>query len=179
MTDDRYRTFWRRLGAALLDLTLFLPLSFLDEWILSLQPPAAATVLYLIASDSSLLMYSILMHGYFGQTIGKMLTRVKVEDVAETPLTMRQAILRDSPGLLFQLAFLPLALIHLDWWTALRQGDLSEVPRWFLVLGFGALLMFLIEIATMLTNRKRRALHDFIAGSVVVKLYNQPMERAA
>jgi hypothetical protein len=36
-----------------------------------------------------------------------------------------------------------------------------------------------IEIATMLTNRKRRSLHDFIAGSVVVKLYNQPMERAA
>jgi hypothetical protein len=91
---------------------------------------------------------------------------------------MRQAILRDSPGLLFQLAFLPLALLHLEWWLALRQGN-PDIPRWFLILGFGALLMFFIEVVTMITNRKRRALHDFVAGSVVVKLYNQPMERTA
>jgi uncharacterized RDD family membrane protein YckC len=28
---------------------------------------------------------------------------------------------------------------------------------------------FLLEIVTMLTNEKRRALHDMIAGSVVIK----------
>jgi len=95
-----------------------------------------------------------------------------VVDLAETSLTMRQAILRDSPGLVFQLAFLPLALIHLDWWIAFDRGDLTEIPRWFVLLAYGALLMLLLEIATMLTNRKRRAVHDFIAGSVVVKLHN-------
>jgi hypothetical protein len=56
---------------------------------------------------------------------------------------------------------------------------LTELRRSFLLLGYGALFLFFTEIATMLTNRKRRSLHDFIAGSVVVKLYNQPMERAA
>jgi hypothetical protein len=30
-------------------------------------------------------------------------------------------------------------------------------------------LWFLAEVLTMLTNRKRRALHDFIAGTVVVR----------
>jgi uncharacterized RDD family membrane protein YckC len=29
---------------------------------------------------------------------------------------------------------------------------------------------FVLELLTMLTNNKRRALHDFIAGSVVVRL---------
>jgi hypothetical protein len=31
------------------------------------------------------------------------------------------------------------------------------------------LLWFLVEIVTMLTNGKRRALHDFIAGTVVIR----------
>jgi hypothetical protein len=60
------------------------------------------------------------MHGFFGQTVGKMLTRVKVVDLAETALPMRQAVLRDSAGLVFQLAFMPLALIHLDWVDSFR-----------------------------------------------------------
>ena len=40
---------------------------------------------------------------------------------------------------------------------------------WLQHLGVLALTWYLLEIATMLTNRKRRALHDFIAGTVVVK----------
>jgi len=179
MSDDAYRTFWRRLGAGLADQTLFVPLSFLDEWGLSLELVARSIAIYLVASSSIFLLYSILMHGLFGQTVGKMLTRVRVVDLAETGITMRQAILRDSPGLLFQLAFLPTALTHLDWWIAFQRGDVGEIPRWFLILGFGVLLMFLVEFATMLTNRKRRALHDFIAGTIVDKLYNQPMERTS
>jgi uncharacterized RDD family membrane protein YckC len=31
-------------------------------------------------------------------------------------------------------------------------------------------LWFLAEVVTMLTNEKRRALHDWIAGSVVVRV---------
>jgi uncharacterized RDD family membrane protein YckC len=179
MTDDQYQTFWRRLGAAFLDIIIFVPLSLVDDWVLSLQPPVPIVTTYMAVSESTFLVYSILMHGLFGQTVGKMITRVKVVSLDETPLTMRQAVLRDSPGLLFQLAYLPLAVMHLDWLIALRRGDETEIPQWFHVLGYGALLMLFIELATMLTNRKRRALHDFIAGSVVVKIYNQPMERAA
>jgi uncharacterized RDD family membrane protein YckC len=179
MTDDQYQTFWRRLGAAFLDIIIFVSLSLVDDWVLSLQPPVPIVTTYMAVSESTFLVYSILMHGLFGQTVGKMITRVKVVSLDETPLTMRQAVLRDSPGLLFQLAYLPLAVMHLDWLIALRRGDETEIPQWFHVLGYGALLMLFIELATMLTNRKRRALHDFIAGSVVVKIYNQPMERAA
>ncbi len=38
------------------------------------------------------------MHGRYGQTLGKMATRVKVIDVTEEiEVTYRQAFLRDSP----------------------------------------------------------------------------------
>jgi uncharacterized RDD family membrane protein YckC len=33
-----------------------------------------------------------------------------------------------------------------------------------------ALAWFTLEIVTMLSNRKRRAVHDFIAGSVVMRV---------
>jgi uncharacterized RDD family membrane protein YckC len=35
------------------------------------------------------------------------------------------------------------------------------------------MLWFWAEIITMLTNRKRRSVHDFIAGSVVIRIPKQ------
>jgi len=35
---------------------------------------------------------------------------------------------------------------------------------------YGSLVWFVAELVTMLTNAKRRAVHDFIARSVVVRL---------
>ena len=40
------------------------------------------------------------------------------------------------------------------------------------VLMYSTSAWFIVEVATMLTNDKRRALHDFIAGSVVVRKQN-------
>jgi uncharacterized RDD family membrane protein YckC len=41
------------------------------------------------------------------------------------------------------------------------------------------LLTFVLELITMLTNDKRRAVHDYIAGSVVVRRSNPTIERDA
>ncbi len=45
-----------------------------------------------------------------------------------------------------------------------------------MVLGIAALLWFAGEIVTCLLNKKRRALHDFIAGTVVVNVEHIPLE---
>jgi uncharacterized RDD family membrane protein YckC len=45
-----------------------------------------------------------------------------------------------------------------------------------------SVIWFIIEIVTCLLNEKRRALHDYIAGTVVVKndyLTNLPIEKTA
>ena len=39
-----------------------------------------------------------------------------------------------------------------------------------MVIAFAEFAWFVAEILTMLTNKKRRALHDFIAGTVVVRV---------
>ena len=46
----------------------------------------------------------------------------------------------------------------------------SSIPTLSLWIGWGGLVWSLLEIATMLTNSKRRALHDLIAGTVVVRV---------
>ena len=120
------------------------------------------------------------MHGRRGQTLGKMACKVVVLDVSERPLSMRQAVLRD----IFGVVLLPIGLaINIS--GILRGIDIS-LPANFTaidwIITYSAIGWFLIEVVTMLTNDKRRALHDFIAGSVVIRRPNsvlQPNSRRA
>lgn len=91
-------------------------------------------------------------------------------DISEQHVpSLRQALLRDigavvssSCGLIY---FVFIVLSHR------YTESVSETPPWPMVaLGFANLGWFLIEIVTMLTNPKRRALHDLIAGTVVVRI---------
>ena len=45
-------------------------------------------------------------------------------------------------------------------------SDMNIMLKAFLSI---SLLWFLLELITMLTNKKRRAIHDYIAGSVVIR----------
>jgi uncharacterized RDD family membrane protein YckC len=113
------------------------------------------------------------MHGKYGQTVGKMATKVRVYDVGtEAPITYRQALLREGIPAVVSGPFLIYVFIGLmqgrESAYLLVQGKFSNysVLWWFAAL---PLLWFLVEIVTMLTNDKRRALHDLIAGTVVIR----------
>jgi len=93
---ERYRTFWRRFAAGVLDAGVFLPLSWLDQWIWDNITTTAILVPWFIADSVSYFLYSVLLHGYFGQTVGKRLVGVKVFDLSGAKLSMKQAVLRDS-----------------------------------------------------------------------------------
>lgn len=80
---------------------------------------------------------------------------------------MKQAVLRD---------IVPLALVVyrllIDLPTVLsgRNPDMRDHSDFsWLVVRYGMTAWFFLEVVTMLFNDKRRALHDFIAGSVVVR----------
>ena len=53
--------------------------------------------------------------------------------------------------------------------SSLATGEELIGSRSFWLLSALPALWFLAEVLTMLTNEKRRALHDFIAGTVVVR----------
>ncbi len=175
MIERRYQTFWPRFWSGWIDSLVFIPLFLVDYFIWKNHRYVSAYFLlfwYTIYS-LSYLIYSVLMHGNFGQTLGKMATRIKVFDIAENQLTMSQAIKRDIiPLSLVVIGILldaPKILSGID----IRDASAMNFDASFFILMFASLGWFMTEIITMLFSQKRRALHDFVAGSVVIRLPRQ------
>jgi len=114
-------------------------------------------------------VYAIFMHGYFGQTIGKMIMDVKVlNHDTETEINVKQALRRESVNLALNISWVLIILIVA---TSLElSGAISEGLS-YEVIGFGILAMVwgISEFVTMLFNDKRRALHDYIGKTVIVR----------
>jgi uncharacterized RDD family membrane protein YckC len=112
------------------------------------------------------------MHGYKGQTLGKMVCKVRVLDITENKLSLSQAFMRDIVLIISNFIFSLYILFNSSIYIKLVTSnnfieDFSAFPIWFRVLAMMSFIWTLLEIITMLTNKKRRAIHDFIAGSVV------------
>lgn len=161
----KYKTGHKRFWASILDALVFLPLIFLDELLTVNQP---FSILIWQASISLLgYSYSIIMHYQYGQTLGKMLTGVKVLHVSESKrLTFKQVLLRDSIPILIDVA----GLIYFA--SLLKQGLSADnlITNYEDLTSIVALVWVLLELITMMTNQKRRALHDFVAKTVVIRV---------
>lgn len=168
----KYQTFWRRFWALNIDGLLFFPLSLLHVWLILIQIRGLPLFLWFLTTSAAHVLYFILMHAAFGQTIGKMITRVIVLDVHGSKLSYRQAVLRD---------IVPLIVwpLNIHWAYLMAYGGVSEMDlteiRTYQVVTYSWGAWAILELVTMLLNKKRRALHDFIAGSVVVKKLNEPL----
>jgi uncharacterized RDD family membrane protein YckC len=112
--------------------------------------------------------YSVVGHGVWGQTVGKRITRVKVVQTSRERLGLKRALLRDGPwwaiGVLGLVADYPKVMAGINPAHVKDHGTLGLIFMW------GGMVWFVLELATMFLNRKRRAVHDLIAGSVVVRL---------
>jgi len=153
--QHKYRTFWPRFGAGILDgfalgfISLIITLILPNQGVLkNLQ-----VELLLVAPT----LYYTICHWYFGQTWGKKLNRIVVVDISEKKrLSFHQSLSRQIVGWLeilnlvfpFILNLFPLVAALLVWLNV---------------------FWFPLEILTMLSNSKRRALHDILARSVVVR----------
>lgn len=170
---NKYQTFWLRFCAGIIDSLVFLPLDWLDDVVRATVQVPALLIIWSILRSTIFWLYSILLHARYGQTLGKMAVGVKVLDVNEqrTP-TLRQAFLRDIGYIILS----ALGLGYMIYLTATNQAftgpDRLTLPLQFL--GGAAFGWSLLELVTMLTNPKRRAVHDLIAGTVVVRDIRTP-----
>lgn len=179
--DQKYRTFWPRFWAGITDVLVLLPLALIAQYILTFDDSFWDTARWLyvvvfILNYTYQWVYSVYMHGRFGQTVGKMSTRVRVVDVkTEGPITFRHALLRDSVPILISVFLLLYGSYRLI--TGLPVSEsITRISSDSSVATTGEIWMALIvyvwwfaEIVTMLTNDRRRAIHDFIAGTVVIR----------
>ncbi|MFL7037426.1 RDD family protein [Vibrio lentus] len=147
-----------------IDSIVFLPLEWIDDYVLSGVISSGCVFTWGVVNSLIGITYYVGMQAKFGQTIGKMVTRVKVVDVSESRnLTLKQSCMRDIvPIMLILYAYAQLSFYG-QTWESLEQG------RAFIFVGYVMIGWVLLEFISMLFNHKRRAIHDFIAGSVVVK----------
>lgn len=165
----KYSTFWPRVGAVFCDGIIFTIVLYVECLLFGIE--FSQTDKFLQACNAvQVSIYTLLMHGFYGQTLGKMLLDIKVVNAAdEADIGLWQALRRESVTLLLNSVWALLVLfvavvMYLD-------GFVPDHIN-YLVLGFTALvtLWFVAELLTMLLNNKRRSLQDFIGKTVVIRV---------
>lgn len=166
---NKYHTFWKRFWAALIDGIILYPLVFIDT-AFDNSNYQALFIIGKFLSTFLYILYFILLHAKYGQTIGKKLMNIKVIDIAEVNLIgFKRATIRELPWIIANgLIFLYLLKIFF-----LKNTEPIEIKEKYDDLSFIISFTWLvIELISMLTNPKRRAIHDWLANSVVIKTKN-------
>lgn len=163
---DKYHITRERFWASVIDGIVIIPIAVVNQYISENQSSEIILITWLITFTAIVYLYSVVMHAFFGQTIGKMLMKIKVFDVLEIPLTFRQAVLRDIVPLIAGIAFLCADI----YFISTNQQNPDQYNAFYSIAGNVMLAWTVLELVSMLTNEKRRSIHDFIAGTVVVKM---------
>lgn len=162
---SKYNSFWNRFFAGLLDGLILVPLMVIVILFQFLNDSLVTAVISMIIVNMAPYLYSVYFHGTTGQTPGKKMMSIRVIHKSELrTLTIWEAIRRDSFYII--LATFAVAYISID---SIQNGEYIERSGPELILDFISLGWFLLEIITMMTNEKRRAFHDYLADSVVIK----------
>ena len=166
-----------RLAAHVIDLALLFPYAAIitrTAWNSKYGFIGSQTVGFIIA-----VLFNVYLVKRFGGSPGKPVMRIRISQVDGSLVSYKEACIRysvvfliglvSSAGLVISALNMPdseyAALTH-----ETRTRRLEELaPAWYQrVQVIGAIWVY-SEFAVLLTNRKRRALHDFIAGTVVIR----------
>ena len=175
-SDLKYGGFWRRLGAILIDALVFIPVILAYNGIAHIS--CGWTLCGQIGMAIIGTAYTVGCHAKFGRTLGKLATGLRVVRPDGSAIGWKHAWLRSSVDIGFSvLAMVALAMALQAipdeqfsgvGWQA-RWGNIEAHKQTQLAWVDGVqMVWFWSEVVVMLFNRKRRALHDYIAGTVVI-----------
>jgi uncharacterized RDD family membrane protein YckC len=141
--------------------------------VLSLPAAVLATLLGAPVSYA----YVLYLTHHYGGTLGKLALGIRVQPAQGGPLMWHHVWRRSAVDMIFSslaitgtligLSKVPFATYAATSWTARSQLITTAIP-WTSWLGYTSMLWVASEFVVIMTNRRRRALHDFIAGTVVV-----------
>jgi len=168
------------------DIIVMLPLGLLVIWADSQY--RLFSLDYLVPNTLFGLFYSVYLVQRFGGTPGKLIMGIRFRKLDGEPVGYREAILRYFPdatlGLWMFIAMI-LSLFHMrdaeyhSLSLMARSKRIAELaPSWYKPWQIVQNVWIWGELLVLLTNRKRRTLHDFIAGTVVVHASPKAMEPA-
>lgn len=171
-----YAGFAKRFGAGIVDMLTFIPFiiafSFFESWSITMA------IVGVVLSGFLFSGYTICFHYRFGATLGKMALGIKVTLPNGAKIGLKQALLRSSVDVAFSL-FLSVAQIiaithsnpevYLNAsWLERAEYTISLYPVWYTTVDAVSQIWYWSEFIVLLFNKRKRALHDFIAGTVVI-----------
>lgn len=171
-----YAGFWLRFGAAMIDLVFLIPLglafAYLHKFSFSLAIAFAPVSAFLFS------VYNIYFNAKFGGTIGKLAVGIRVTRPDGSWIGWREAWLRSCIDVALAAAWMTVeiyALMKVNVQTYLSSGVFERMelleslyPAWCSYIERVGDVWCWSELVVLLLNRRRRALHDFIAGTVVI-----------
>jgi uncharacterized RDD family membrane protein YckC len=164
----KYHTFWPRFGALVIDVLVVLPVVSLGEFLMRPDRDLSIAVAGAVLASFVPLFYRTLMHARYGQTVGKRVAGVKVLDASETKApSLGKCIVRDLPDYLVAAltVFHVISLFRLGRF----QPDQPDTSTFGQALDLGYITWLFADGMVLAANFHRRALHDWLAGTVVVK----------
>lgn len=174
--EFEYGGFWPRVGAAILDNLIQLPVGLLLFLLIYLTP--RAYLYYALPGIAFSLFYYVYLVQRFGGTPGKRIVGMRITMTDGSPVTTRAALLRYSPYLVMQ-AFSMLSMIQatsapIDGFDSMgflgkMQAMQVGVPYWGQLVTYFIYLWWVVAAIVLVANRRKRATHDFIADTVVLR----------
>ena len=181
----KYAGFWRRLGALLIDGAVGVPFAALSWFLEGISREVAlGTAITFAALYWS---YDVYFHARWGATLGKMAMRIKVVRESDGgDIGYRESLLRYSVDLAFGVLVVIgniIAITHfsaseylaLGWWER-RPAVWDAGPGWTHAAGYFHGAWIWSELVVLMLNKRKRAVHDYIAGTVVIHSETQPVE---
>jgi uncharacterized RDD family membrane protein YckC len=173
----RYAGFWQRFGAYWIDVVVLLPLVGVN-YLLGERTRLFALYYFVPGLVIGVLFHVWLVRRY-GGTPGKRLLGIRIAMVDGSPVTLRAAWLRYC--VLFVLSALSawgIVRASLDMgdaqYHALGRVErarqlVAMAPPWHRAVRVAMTCWIWGEFLTMLFNARRRAVHDYLAGTVVIR----------
>ncbi len=172
-----YAGFWRRLSSLLIDFLLMMPYLWLDAYLSG----ANEVVFYLSIVPGFLFhfWFSIYLVKVYGGTPGKLIVGIKILKLNGSNVSWREAILRESVSYCFSIFALLIsigAFPKVDWnyydnlgWMEKSKYLFGLTPKWDTIYTWSSNLWICSEFFVLLLNKQKRAIHDYIAGTVIIK----------
>lgn len=179
-----YAGFGPRFGATLIDSLIFIPVTIFF-WRM-IHQSVMAGILMTVSFTFLGSFYPVFFNARFGATLGKMVLNIKVVKPDGSAIGWGEACKRQSVLFVFSMIGMceqlwvftqlnPAKYAALSW---REQGPWMRDfrPDWFFIVTILQTLWMLSEIIVFFSNKRRRAVHDFIAGTVVIhKPFSQKM----
>lgn len=176
--SPQYAGFWHRLHAHIIDLLILLPYIYLT---IVVSRNYRLYELYLfIPSMFITLLFEIYCVAKYGGSPGKLIAKIKIVKSDFSEVTYKDAFLRSSVAIILNLInkimiiFFLLSISDAEYFSIIAsEGGFKalaakQTSLYKIVDGLYQIWIW-GELIVLLTNKKRRALHDLIAGTVVIK----------